>query len=123
MPADVGVLAGTDDHRQRVPAHISLDAFLQIQIAGIGRLALHRDGVVIRRGEAALKAETVTRGLLQQRFEDEMRTLLTLLTQHTGQRRQPFPGFLRVDIFIHLLVPPKNKNLTMRNTAQKRHKL
>ena len=102
MPADVGVLAGADDHRQRVPAHIRLNALLQLQIAGIGRLALHRDGVVIRRGEAALKTETVTRGLLQQRFEDEVRALLTLLTQHTSERRQPFAGFLWVNIFFHL---------------------
>ena len=107
VTADIGVLAGTDNHRQRIPAHISLNAFLQLQIAGIRRLALHRDSVVIRRGEAAFKAETVARGLVEQRFQNEMRAFLAFLAQHAGKRCQPFAGFLRVNIFVHLLVASK----------------
>src|SRR5207247_7188427 len=40
---------GIDDHRHRIPAHITLDATLDVAVAGIFGLSFNRDGVEVGR--------------------------------------------------------------------------
>ena len=59
VTADIRVLAGADDHRQRIPAHESLDALFQREIARIGGLTLGRNRIVIRCSKAAGEAQAI----------------------------------------------------------------
>ena len=102
MTADIRVFAGADDHRQCIPAHESLDAFFQREIARIGGLALGRNRIVIRGGKAAGEAQAIARSLLQQRLNNEVGAFFALFAQYAGKRCQPFPGLLGVNVFFHL---------------------
>ena len=53
VPADVRGGIGLDHHRHRVPADVALDAALDLAVAGKRRLLLRRNGVDVRRVEAA----------------------------------------------------------------------
>ena len=99
VAADVGVLAGANHHGQGVPTHIGFDFALQVKIARVGGLLLHGNGIDIVGGETGLEIQTLFRRLGNQGFKNIAGAFLTLHTQKTGQRGQPFLGFLGVDVF------------------------
>jgi hypothetical protein len=94
VPADaVRLTIGADDHCQRVPAHQTLDAPLDVAIPRIRDLLVRRNRVDVRGGRLVRQAQTRQPRAAAQRLEQTNRAGLVALTNDVVERLQPLAGF------------------------------
>jgi hypothetical protein len=99
VPAEIAFAAiGTYDRRHRVPAHIRANALLDRGIAGRALFKVRRDRVDVGRVGRVRDVRAGAARLVDQPFEQEVRTVRTFSFQHRVQRFEPLLGFERVRI-------------------------
>ena len=91
-------LVGAHHHRQRIPAHQRGQAFLDRQVAGEGRLFVHRDGVDVGRGQLGLPADALAPREPGQLVEHLPRPRRALRLHQGQEGVSPFGGLGRVGI-------------------------
>jgi hypothetical protein len=99
MSAEFAVsLVRAHHHRERIPAQRGGEPLLEFEIAGITRLLLERDGVLIRRHVRARRFHAKRQRMARELVEQKLRALAADMRDHAVERRQPFGGFLRIRI-------------------------
>ena len=103
MPAKVTavgriVLVSTNHHRHCIPANVGADALLKLHIPGAWHFEMRRDRIEIGRMRRKWDVGARTAGLLDQLFQQRVRALRALARDHSLQRIQPLPRFLRIRV-------------------------
>jgi hypothetical protein len=91
-------LVGPDDHGECVPTHDRRQPLLQRHIAGMDRLLVERNAVLVSRVRHHMRHDTEALRLLLQLCEQVQTTLAATARNGGAQRVQPFPRLLRVDV-------------------------
>ena len=100
VPAELGGQAvRLDHHGQRIPPDQGAYAVFQVLVAREGVLLGRRDGVGVGRVRAVGQVGTRAPGLVDELFEQIVRTLRAFLLEHALERIEPLPGFFAVGIF------------------------
>ena len=96
VAADPGAaVVAAQHHRHGVPAVDVLDALLELDVAGVGRLLLQRDGVAIRGVEGGILDDDVGVGqVVADGAEQGLGALRTLGPQHGLDRIHPLAEFV-----------------------------
>jgi hypothetical protein len=102
VAADVGVLVGADHHRHRIPAHVRADAVLDRLVTGNPDLLVDGNGIDVRGVGRERHVRAGAARLVDYLLDEEMRAVRPLVFEHTVNRIQPFLGFLRVDVRVHV---------------------
>ena len=99
VPAELTVrFIRSHDHGECVPTHDRRQALLQCHVAGMNRLLVERNAVLVSRVRHHVRHDTkALRFLLQLR--EQVQTALSTTARYGGaQGVQPFPRLLRVDV-------------------------
>ena len=100
MPADACRFAvSPHDHSHRVPADITLDAPLDLAVARIRLLLLHRDGVYVGRVSFVRRLDPGALRALFEPLQQKLHPLPAVAFQDVLQRFQPLLGLERVGVF------------------------
>src|SRR5438876_60829 len=101
VAADVRMLVRAQDHRHRVPARVRADPILDVLIARNAHLPVDRNRVDVRgiRGKRHVRARSARS--VDQLLDQKVRAIGPLDGEDGGERVQPFPRFLRVQVFLH----------------------
>jgi hypothetical protein len=128
VAAHVGVLAGAQHHHHRVPADHRVEPALDAEVARVGRLAFHGNGVGVGGPHAAMQVAMAGRVQLGQLVHQVVRARAAGGVDDRLQRLTPFLGFLRVGIeggerwvHVHLRgrLPGRAQDATAAGAAQR----
>jgi hypothetical protein len=91
-------LVGLDHDRHRVPAHVRADAVLELFVARIARFVVDVDRVEVRGRRFVRQVSAGPARLIDQRFDQVMRTFLADLCDDGFERIEPLLRLLRIGI-------------------------
>ena len=89
---------GLHHHRHRIPADVRLDAPLEFAVAGIVRLVSRRDAVEVSGVGSERQVSAGATRVVDQLFEQIVRTLGTVRLEHRVDGLQPLAGFTRIKV-------------------------
>ena len=89
---------GTMDHHRRVPAVDVAQLLLELHVAGILGLLVHRDGVHVVRGQGVRQVQVLVAGMLDQALDDLGGAVGATMLDEAVEGLNPFLRLLRVRI-------------------------
>ena len=98
VAADVRVLVRANDHCHRVPPHVVADLLLEVEVSREPNLLLHGNCVDVRGVRRERQIGARASRFVDQRLDQELRALRSLVGENAAERVEPFPRFLRIVI-------------------------
>ena len=92
-------LIGASDHDQRVPAVNGCDPRFQVEVAGVGRLGVHRDGVAIGGGVPGVETSAGGATRSNQAAHQVFGARDAISGNDVVQAGEPVERFIRIDVF------------------------
>ncbi len=91
---------GAHHHGQRIPAQRGAQPGFDLQVARVGRLRLHGDGIHIGARAGAGRRQALRCGMRRQAPQQEAGARAAGMRQHAFERVQPFARFLGIAVLV-----------------------